>query len=490
MLTKEARPDSVVTSSNLSLKDLKAYDILIEPSLGSSREPGLSFSNTEIIFKSTDRISTTTEPQEPVKPFVSTIYFHNADSQQHLDLVRMCEKQFDNELQIDSRANGSRSYNVVHDLVNFELAKTSEQAQAVKSDMLKEGVTNLRERYRTLLSVVTYVLDENGMAYSEDDTYEPVDIKFQRGALYRIEQGSKEPERELQTVAAAAAAKRKLVDSETPLHSKMIVISPPSEVVGTIYTDNFVDIFESDQDFVTGQKLIRMFRFASATEKDEYREIITKLKSDSNEVKGGFDVWCLSNPIFIDSNLDQRGAQVIFHQEFKPQEGVIKEDDFQEIISRTLDVRENYIEEVFKQALSRVFNPREIVPAFNTVLNKADEIREEIINRGRSAIKRAANFGRTMLETLKSIKDQVAYWGYRVVKTVMGPCGSSEGYSTGGSGRRGRSFWSSGGSSASSFDKDQYGSLEFECPKCKKTNRRSKGKLIPNCQHCKADVRC
>lgn len=44
--------------------------------------------------------------------------------------------------------------------------------------------------------------------------------------------------------------------------------------------------------------------------------------------------------------------------------------------------------------------------------------------------------------------------------------------------------------SSSSLESDQYGSLEFECPKCKKTNRRSKGQLIPNCQHCNADVRC
>lgn len=37
---------------------------------------------------------------------------------------------------------------------------------------------------------------------------------------------------------------------------------------------------------------------------------------------------------------------------------------------------------------------------------------------------------------------------------------------------------------------DQYGSLEFECPKCKRTNRRPHGRLIPNCQYCSADVRC
>ncbi len=39
-------------------------------------------------------------------------------------------------------------------------------------------------------------------------------------------------------------------------------------------------------------------------------------------------------------------------------------------------------------------------------------------------------------------------------------------------------------------ESDQYGSLEFQCPKCKQTNKRSSGQLIPNCQHCNANVRC
>lgn len=37
---------------------------------------------------------------------------------------------------------------------------------------------------------------------------------------------------------------------------------------------------------------------------------------------------------------------------------------------------------------------------------------------------------------------------------------------------------------------DKYGSLKFNCPACKRTNTRPRGKLIPNCLHCKADVRC
>lgn len=39
---------------------------------------------------------------------------------------------------------------------------------------------------------------------------------------------------------------------------------------------------------------------------------------------------------------------------------------------------------------------------------------------------------------------------------------------------------------------DQYGSLEFDCPKCQRKNKRARGKLIPNCQYieCGANVRC
>lgn len=37
---------------------------------------------------------------------------------------------------------------------------------------------------------------------------------------------------------------------------------------------------------------------------------------------------------------------------------------------------------------------------------------------------------------------------------------------------------------------DQYGSLQFSCPKCHNTNTRPFGQLISNCQHCGADVTC
>ncbi len=37
---------------------------------------------------------------------------------------------------------------------------------------------------------------------------------------------------------------------------------------------------------------------------------------------------------------------------------------------------------------------------------------------------------------------------------------------------------------------DEYGSLQFDCPSCHKTNTREPGKLKTNCEHCGADVQC
>lgn len=37
---------------------------------------------------------------------------------------------------------------------------------------------------------------------------------------------------------------------------------------------------------------------------------------------------------------------------------------------------------------------------------------------------------------------------------------------------------------------DQYGSLQFSCPKCRNINTRPFGQLISNCQHCGGDVTC
>jgi len=371
-----------------------------------------------------DRIVVPTEPQESVKPRISTIVF-NDKSRQHLARVEARQREFDAALG-SQRTNGYfSSYNPVFDRVNFELAETDEAKCAVQRDMDKELQTTLRERYHTPLSIVKYVLNEEGVAYGKDDLSEPADAKFQRGALYRIGHGSLEAEREQQTVEAGIIAKRKLADPNTPIHSKAIVVSPPGVVEGTAYQDNFVNIFVAEQDSVTGKRIIRMFLFASSLSNDEYRAVITRFQPDFFTGKtGAFDVQCL-DPIFIDARVDARDSQTLFNQEFRAQEETTKEDDFRRILAGSLSVRQNYIDVVCGKA----FNPREIALAFNAVLNKADAVRREIISRGKDVLRSFRNLRKSAIKTFKNIKEEAAYWGRQLVEKVMAGCGISGGFS-------------------------------------------------------------
>lgn len=427
-----------------------------------------------------------TVPQSPIDVGVPTIVFNN-DHAVHLELVEARQRKFDEGLGVKRKRGEAISYNPVLDRANVELVKTDEELQAVKSDMDKELKTNLRERYCTAKSIVKYFLDDHGRVFSEDDHNEPVDVKFQRGALYRIQEGSPEPEREQQTVLAGVMAKSRLAYPGTAIGSKVIVISPPGVVKNTAYNYNFVNIYELGLDPKTGNKIIWMTCFASSCSSGDYKEVITCLKPGHSDSKDkAFDVWCLENPIFIDSRLDTRDIDKIFNQEFKPQERVIKEDDSQEILRRTFSVRQNYIDMIS----GRVFEPTEVAESFNAVVNKADAIKREIISRGEEIIGGVLNFAVKAVRVFENIKEEVKWWGRQVVEKAMGGCGMSGGFSIVGKGILNLVSGVLEKVSGVFSGSDQYGSLEFQCPKCKQTNRRPKGQLIPNCQHCNANVRC
>lgn len=397
---------------------LLSRDDVDRPNAGGRFDPARSVTDTIVVAEPTDRISLPAEPQESIKSAVST-------NDLHLQIVRDRQEEFDCVVGYQRKTEEMLAYDPVFDRVNFELAADGEK-DTVQSDIEKELITALRERYHTPLSVVKYVVKE-GNIYSEDDFSEPVDIKFQRGALYRIRQGSIEPEREEQTVKAGIEAKRKLASPDTPLHSKAIIISPPGEVKDSSYQDNFVNIFEADEDPVTGERIIKMYLFACSLNTDEYRTVITKLQPDFFiGKKGSFDVQCL-DPIFIDSKDDIRKAEELFNQEFRPQKDTTSEKDFQEILTRSFSLRQHYIDVI----CGKVFNPGEIAQAFNAFLNKADAIRREIISRGKGIINRVGEFGKSMVKVFRSAKDEVEWWGRQVVEKVMAGCGLSGGFSFG-----------------------------------------------------------
>lgn len=452
-------PVETLDHSTSSFSSLKQLDVLIAPDLGGRRKPVSLLDNTIIIAKPADR---NLPPPEPHKP--------------HLERVDKVQERWDLSLGIRSEGR-ILSYNPVLDRANLErLAEegaTADQIAAFKIDLVREMATNLRERYHVARSIVRYVLDDQGNAYSENNfANEPVDVVFQRGALYRIAQGSPEPQRELSTVEGAVKAKRELAKEETPLHSKRIVVSPP----GINYKDNFVDIYETGLDPQTGRRIITMIRFASSLSNNEYRGKLIRLKPDYFDgFEGSFDAWCLQNPL----EGDQRQSHIIFNEEFRGQQQAMGEDDMQTILKACSPLVDYYKEVV----CGKIFNPQELAKAFNAVLNKADAIKEWLINKGKNILSATVNFVKNASRVFRSVQEEADWFGMRAVKEIAAGCGLSGGFSTGGI----KSFISGvirGTGGLLGFgESDSMGSLYFSCPACGAINKRPREGYVESCQN-------
>lgn len=442
-----------------SFSSLKQLDVLIEPDLGGRFQPNTSLEETIVIARPAERIL---PPPEPHKP--------------HLERVDRVQERWD--LSLGTKSDGRiLSYNPVLDRANLERlieeGATADQIAAFKIDLVREMATNLRERYHAARSVVRYVLDDQGNAYSENNfANEPVDVMFQRGALYRIAQGSPEPERELSAVEGSITAKRELAREETPLHSKRIVISPP----GINYKDNFVDIYEASLDPQTARRIIIMSRFASSLSNDEYRERLIHLKPDYFDgFEGSFDAWCLQNPL----EGDQRQSHVIFNEEFRGQQQATGEEDMQSILKACSSLIDYYKEVVS----GKIFNPQELAKAFNAVLNKADATKEWLINKGKHILSATVNFVKTAGRVFRSAQEEADWFGMRAVKEIAAGCGLSGGFSIGGI----KSFISGVirgiGGLLGFGESDSMGSLYFSCPACGAINKRPREGYVESCQN-------
>lgn len=406
------------------------------------------------------------EPQEP-----------------HLERVGRVQERWD--LGLGTRSDGRiLSYNPVFDRANFERlveeGATEDQIKDFKIDLVREMETNLRERLHAAQSVVRYFLDDRGNAYSENNfANEPVDVMFQRGALYRIAQGSPEPQRELSAVEGGIKAKKELAREETPLHSKQIVISPP----GISYGGNFVDIYEASLDPQTGRRIIIMSRFASSLRNDEYRERLIRLKPDYFEgFEAGFDVWCSQNPL----EGGQRPPHVLFNEEFRGQHQATGEADMQSILKECGSLIHSYKEAV----CGKIFNARELAKAFNAVLNKADAVKEWVINKGKNIFGAAVSFVKNIGRVFRSIQEETDWYGMQQVREFLAACGVSGGFSRGSlRGLLGKLTGFIAGATGwiggllGFGESDSMGSLYFPCPSCGAINKRPREGYVERCQN-------
>lgn len=378
-----------------------------------------------------------------------------------------------------------RAHDPALDRAHFERCQTDEERHLFRSHLMKIAETSLRERAETIESRVVFVLDENGNAFNEKFPAEPVDTVIQRGMEYRKKEGSPDYERDKSGFEGWLQVRREAADPLIPAGTKWYLISGSEKTPGTTFTKEFVDAHEKVWDPVRKKWTIVLTRFTSGTAFEKYAGIATKLNPDYFVGQDGIrqeatTYYYASHPIRIEAS-NPRGVGDIFREEFSVAKGAAEENKFQSWWKDCTAIAEHYVDTI----CAKFFDPEKVKLTFNALLNKFDRARKGIIEKGRDVLSQAIN-------AVRDVWDEINHLGRLPVEAIMVACGMSGGYSL--DGIAGSVLGVVMGISArlGLVGADRHGSLEFQCPKCKRVNRRPYGKLIPKCKYknCGADVGC
>lgn len=420
-MSVETKQDFPTPKLDSGLKDLKQMDVLVQPDPGGTYKPDFSFENTIIIAQPMDRILPNIEPQEQVinRPL---------DNEKYLADVARLQRIFNRTLGIRvDEAGEIRNYNPVLARAMYEQLETEEERARFHQYEVVQVETALKERYHAAEGTAVYSIDASSRLRSRDLPLEAFDSVLARGVTYRKELGSPDSEREQAELTGFLKIQRKLADPATPLHSKMLVVSGPGTVAGTIYGDNFVDIYELGEE-ADGKRIVIMTRFASSADYEQYKEKITSLRPTYfNEAKGAVDAWFLANPVYLDAGIKQRSAGELFEQITGDKAGGMTGEKMREILEESKP-RIGYLVEAIK---APVFNPKEIALAVNAVLKGAELAVKRLDRLKEKALESIAGFIERV-PVFKNIVEEMAWLGRQIVEQIRGACGWSGSYSLGG----------------------------------------------------------
>ncbi len=296
--------------------------------------------------------------------------------------------------------------------------------------------THIGERFNVLLSTTRYEIKDGRILGEGSD--EPFADVLERGRNYRRLYGNPiDRGREQAEVIGFQKTENIMVDPQTAEDTQVLSFSKKGGK-GSAYQHNFYDIFTKKHD--ENGFYVEARRYSSALGDTDCAKFYLELGfNGQGEVAN--DAFFLANPIVVN---DPR---------FKTP------DDLHRYLHRDHDFT--------------------TVEEFKRILKGAQaSILRYAYNPTPSNFNRALNYADIQGGFLKTDVPNIDL-GFIPVRQVMTGCGFS------------------GGSDTSPFSlsefgtsSDKYGSLNFDCPHCKQTNRRKPDQLIANCKHCGKDVRC
>lgn len=367
-----------------------------------------------------------------------------------------------------------------------------------RQEVVFQLTTALKERYSCETSTIAYPI-VNGKLRSSllpDENFEDVLL---RGQEYRKQSGSKDLSREEQEIVGFNKIQKIACDPETSLGTRIISCSPPSQIEGTPYAKKFVDIWEVKEN-TQGERYAEVTRFAAGLDLDGYKRSVKNLNPAYFEDKQALatmpvDAYFLSHPIPLPV-VGQYGTvdklyEAFFERDYKAMKQVL----FEQIKTVCMPFIQVFVSRLCQTNVDWV----SVAESFNATLNIGDKFLTDYeLNALKSFITKeseAVYTNNMPVRVFSSMDEQIRFWGRQQVRVVGGGCGPSAGFGIG-SGLGLGSFGLSFSNSAASFgltsvsESDRYGSLEFECPKCKRVNRRTHNQLQSNCQHCGVNVKC
>ncbi len=316
-----------------------------------------------------------------------------------------------------------------------------DRRKPINEAFIKTQVESLiSERLHSLLITRRYDL-KDGILYGENSD-EPFTDVIKRG-IHRSPSKEVDWVREEAELIGFYKIQNVLSNPETPVGTMILSVSPPGKD-GSIYKNNFYDIFEL-KEYEKG-KYVELRRYSSALSLEEYAEKLGLENQDLN------DVILLSNPIKVDrTNL--RSTDKV-HEYLHKEHGYMSVEDFKKVIEVCTPFMLAYIRALIED------DEYAIKLSFNAILNRAD-IASANLKKYRSIIPSTGS---------------IEMWGSFPAREIPTGCGSSGGFSIG----------QSSPFSVSEFgaSNDKYGSREFNCPECGQKNIRPENQLISGCQHC------
>ncbi len=329
--------------------------------------------------------------------------------------IEKIQKQFD--LFVKSNSDEVLSYNPVLDVWKAK-SISNEQKVEFEKYLQQQLITNLRERYNVVQSVVNYEIDEFGQAYNELFPEEPFDVVLQRGIVYR-EQSSREQIREKSELLGWKESIRKLLDDNTPQRSKVIVISGPGVVSKSAYEHNFIDMYERSEDCH-----IKMTRRVSKIKYTNLPNIFSEWdETYFDDWEGPIDAWCLGKPIFIDSQKDNRTSDQIFIEEFGIPNNTMSEVDFNKIENVCLPIIKNYIVVI----QNRNATPVDVYHAFNAILKRGDIEKKKM---GGEKCSQEEEQYLSNLYKFTNLQQEIFWLGNQKIDKLRSGCGLSAGFET------------------------------------------------------------